>query len=382
MAKRESSVHDALDFDSVCSFSHLYQSAQYCYRGVSWKASVQSYKARCGINVARRFRELQSGVFKLRKCPEFVTRERGHERRINSIHIVDRVPQKCLCKYSLKPVLHRGLIYDNYASQENKGTDMARRRLKCMLERHIRRHGMTGGMIIFDFKGFFDSVQHGLIRYVLDKNYTDKRIIGANMKIVRQAREKVGIILGSENSQDFAISTPSMFDHFIKETMGAEGYGRYMDDGWIIHPDLDYLKRIFREIKQYASWLGFTLNAKKSRVIRFGKPFTMLQRKYSFTATGGIIVRPARASVIRERRKLKRLYHRFLEGTLGIEAGLNSLSAWKASLRGCRCWKIVRSIEQLYYKLFIENWLNGEEERTSCTTRSYQTARLSMPSVA
>jgi len=382
MKKREEAVHEALDFDTVFTFPHLYRSALACFKGVNWKASVQAFRARCGIHVARRLRELRNGIFKLRKCPEFITRERGHERRINSIHIEDRVPQKCMCKYSLKAVLHRSLIYDNYASQEGKGTEKARKRLKCMLERHIRRRGMTGGMIIFDFKGFFDSIQHGLVRWVLDRNYEDKRIIGMNMRIVKQAREKVGLILGSENSQDFAIATPSMFDHFIKEVLGVEAFGRYMDDGCIIDESFEHLKQVWERIKEFAARLGFRLNEKKSRIIRFGKPFTMLKRKYTFTDTGTIIVRPVRESVIRERRKLKRLYARFLQGTMKLEAGINSLNAWKSSLRGCRCWKIVRHVEQLYHGLYIENWLHREEVRTPCTTRSYPTARLSMPAAA
>ena len=382
MAKREEAIHEALSFDSVFSYANLYRSAFYCFLGVSWKASVQSYRERCGINVARRLRDLRNGVFKLRKAPEFITRERGHERRINSIHIEDRVPQKCVCRFSLKSVLHRSLIYDNYASQEGKGTDMARRRLKCMLERHIRRHGMTGGMIIFDFKGFFASIQHRLVRWVLDRNYQDKRIIGLNMRIVKQARENVGLILGSENSQDFAIATPNLLDHYIKDHLGLESYGRYMDDGWISDPDMDRLKKAWEKIKALAARLGFHFNEQKSRVIRFGQPFTMLKRKYIFTDAGKIIVRPVRESVIRERRRLKRLYSRFLKGTMKLEAGINSLNAWKASLRGCRCWKIVRSIEQLYYSLYIENWLRGEEARKSCITLPHQATRLSMPATA
>ena len=382
LEKKEKTVGDALDFDRVFTFAHLYRSALRCFRGVNWKASVQSFRCRCGIRVAKRLRELRSGVFKLRKSPEFKTRERGHERQINSIYIDDRVPQKCACMYALKPVLHRTLIYDNYASQEGKGTSKARKRLKCMLERHIRRHGMVGGVIIFDFKGFFDSIPHGLVRYVLGKNFTDKRIIGLNMKIVRQAREKVGLVLGSENSQDFAISTPNLLDHLIKDVMRAEAYGRYMDDGIIIDPDMDKLKRIFQALKDMTARLGFKLNERKSRILRFGKPFTILQRKYTFPASGKIIIRPARMSVVRERRKLKRLYSRFCKGTMKIEAGMDSLTAWKSSIADCRCWKIVRSIGQLFDSLYINRWLSGEEERTPCTTRSFPAARLSMPSMA
>lgn len=379
-AKREEKTCEALDFDQVFTFAHLYRSALCCFKGVSWKASVQAYKARCGINVARRLRDLRNGVFKLRQSPEFRTRERGHERRINSIHIDDRVPEKCNSKYSLKVVLHRSLLWDNYASQENKGTDRARKRLQCHLERHIRRYGMTGGMIIFDFKGFFDSIQHGLVRWVLGRNYTDKRIIGMNMRIIRQARVKVGLVLGSENSQDFAISTPSSLDHFIKEVLRVEAYGRYMDDGWIIHPDMNYLRGVFKRIKEYAEWLGFKLNEKKSRIIRFGQPFSMLKRKYCFTETGAIIRRPVRESVIRERRKLKRLHRRFLLGTVGPKCGLNSLNAWKSSLRGCKCWKIVQSMNRLYNKLYLGDLLYGRERE--CITRSYQAGRSSMPATA
>lgn len=360
-AKREEKVREALDFDSVFTFMNMYRSAYRCFRGVCWKASVQAFKARCGINVARRLKELRSGVFKLRKSPSFTTRERGHERHINSVHIEDRVPEKCNSFYSLKPVLHRGLLYDNYASQEGKGTELARKRLKCHLERHIRKYGMTGGMIVFDFKGFFDSIQHGLVRYVLDRNYTDKRIIGMNMRIIQKSKVKVGLVLGSENSQDFAISTPNMFDHYIKEVLKVEAYGRYMDDGWIIHPDMDYLKTVFEKIKEYASRLGFRLNVKKSRIIRFGIQFTMLKRKYCFTKTGGIIQRPVRESVIRERRKLKRLRNRLKAKTVSSQTGYNSLNAWKASLRGCRCEKIKEQMERLYSRIFIDDWLYGME---------------------
>jgi len=379
MEKRNAQVHDAISFASVFTFARLYRSALACFRGVKWKASVQIFKSHCGINVARRLRELEGGTFRLKQSPEFRIRERGRERRINSIHIVDRIPQKCNSKYALKPVLHRSLIYDNYASQEGKGTDKARRRLKCMLERHIRRHGFTGGMIVFDFHHFFDSIQHGLVRWTLGRNFDDLRIIGMNMKIIRQNRKDVGLVLGSENSQDFAIATPNLFDHYIRDFLRVEGYGRYMDDGWIIHPDMDYLREVYDKIREYASRLGFSLNENKSRIIRFGQPFSMLKRKYSFTETGGIILRPVRESVIRERRKLKRLYRRSLEGSIGWETGLNSVNAWKSSLRGCRSWKIVTSVEALYNRLFIQNWLEGKEEGKPCTTRSYPKDRLSMP---
>ncbi|MCD8308875.1 MAG: RNA-directed DNA polymerase [Clostridia bacterium] len=375
--RRKERTRDALDFNTVFTFTHMYQSARVCFKGVRWKASVQAYRARCGINVARKLREMRGGKLSLRKCPEFFIRERGHLRRINSIHIEDRVPQKCNSTYSLKPVLHPTLIYDNYASQKNKGTSMARDRVKCMLERHIRKHGMTGGVLIFDFRHFFDSIRHSLVRKVLERYYDDKWIIGLNMKIVRQCRETVGLILGSENSQDFAISTPSSFDHYITETVGVEAYGRFMDDG-IIVDDYDRLKAVFTKMKEFAARLGFTLNEKKTRLLHFGQQFTILKRKYDFTETGHIIVRPARASVVRERRKLKKLHKKFLQGKVPFETCANSVTAWKSSIDGTKCTKVTDSINKLFDRLLIQPWLVGEETKKPCFTKSYQRARLSM----
>lgn len=375
-ARRKEMLNEALDFNKVFTFPHLYRSAKMCFKGVSWKASVQSYKSRCGINVARRLRDLRNGVCKLRKCPEFYIRERGHLRRINSIHIDDRIPQKCNSYYSLKPVLHRTLIYDNYASQERKGTTKARNRVKCMLERHIRRYGITGGMIVFDIRHFFDSIQHRLVRWVMDRYYDDKWIIGLNMKIVRQSRTDVGLVLGSENSQDFAISTPSSLDHFIREVLRTESSGRYMDDGIIIHHDYEYLKRVMEAVKNFATRLGFELNEKKSRLLRFGQQFTFLKRKYNFTETGHIIIRPAQASVVRERRKLKKLARKHLNGEIPFSACSESLNAWKSSIKGTKCYKIVRSIEKLFDQLLIEPWLVGRETKP-CFTKLYQAGRSS-----
>lgn len=381
-AKRREKLNEALDFNKVFTFPHMYHSAKLCFKGVSWKASVQAYKSRCGINVARRLRDLRNGVCKLKKCPEFYIRERGHLRRINSIHIDDRVPQKCNSYYSLKPVLYRTLVYDNYASQEGKGTSKARDRVKCMLERHIRKYGMTGGMIVFDLRHFFDSIQHSLVRWVMERQYDDKWIIGFNMKVVRQSRDGIGLILGSENSQDFAISTPNSLDHFIREVLRTESSGRYMDDGIIIHHDYEYLKRVMEELKEFAARLGFTLNEKKSRLLRFGQQFTFLKRKYDFTETGHIIIRPARESVVRERRKIKKLARKFQNGEIPFNTCADSLQAWKASIAGTKCYKITQSINKLFDRLLITPWLVGEETKKPCITKSYQADKSWMSAMA
>ncbi len=354
--KRFAQVKEALDYTKVFSFPHMYRSAQQCYKGVDWKASVQAHQSRCGIKAAKKCEELEKEKVRFGRCPEFTIRERGHERTINSIGINDRVSQKCNSNYALKPVLHRSLIYDNYASQEGKGTSLARKRTKEMLMKHIRKYGLTGGVIIADIHHFFDSIRHSEVRSLLEKNFDDKRIINFNMKVIGTGKKLVGLVLGSENSQDFAVSVPNSLDHYVRDVLSVEGYGRYMDDMIIIDPDYDYLEIVFERVKDFASGIGFLLNERKCRLVRFGEQFTFLKRKYDFTKTGHIIIRPARESVIRERRRLKRLRAKALAGKIPFQTVYDSFQSWKASIADTKCWKIKQSIKVLFESLFMEHW--------------------------
>ncbi len=43
-----------------------------------------------------------------------------------------------------------------------------------------------------------------------------------------------GVGLGSEVSQIIALDYASPIDHYMKDVRGIHGYGRYMDDGYVI----------------------------------------------------------------------------------------------------------------------------------------------------
>jgi len=51
-----------------------------------------------------------------------------------------------------------------------------------------------------------------------------------------------GLGLGSQVSQISAVFYPNSVDHFIKDKLGIKTYGRYMDDGYIIHNNIKELK--------------------------------------------------------------------------------------------------------------------------------------------
>ena len=148
------------DFEEVFSFRHLYLSGKKCCKGVYWKNSTQRYIGNLIANTAKLHRELLDGTFKHKGFHEFELMERGKKRHIRSVHISERVVQKCLCDYCIVPVYSSSFIYDNSASLKHRGMDFALRRTVCHLQRHFRKYGLTGGVLLYDFHSYFDTAPH------------------------------------------------------------------------------------------------------------------------------------------------------------------------------------------------------------------------------
>ena len=113
LQKKAQSMAAADNFDAVFTFDNLYHSYKKCCLGVGWKASTQRYRVNAIVNVNDTLRQLKEGKFKSRGFYTFIRIERGKERNIKSVHISERVVQRCLCDYSLIPILSRSFIYDN-----------------------------------------------------------------------------------------------------------------------------------------------------------------------------------------------------------------------------------------------------------------------------
>ena len=367
--KRQEKVKEADDFEAIFTYEHLYESYKKCLKNVRWKASVQNYSANAPVNVYKAFTELHEGKIKVRKGYEFDLYERGKHRHIRSVHIRERVVQKCLCDYALVPVLGRTLIYDNGASTKGKGVQFARNRLQAHLEKFIRKHGSDGYILVFDFKKFFDSIRHDIIQQVMEAAFTDSRIIDLTMRYV-QVTGDIGLGLGSQISQTLCLAVPNRLDHMIKERCGMKFYGRYMDDGYIISESKEQLKECLAAMKEICSQLGLNLNEKKTHIRKLSGGFTFLKTKYHVMPSGKIINRPARQNITRMRRKLKRFKKLVDKGEISMRAVYHSYQSWRSHIAPTRCFRSRRRMDELFKSLFNVDYKEG----FACITKSYKTA--------
>lgn len=340
------------EFASVFTFENLYDGYKKACRGVGWKASTQKFKLNAIYNVNQIQRQLATGKFKSKGFHEFDIYERGKPRHIKSLHISERVVQRCLCDHSLVPMYSNSFIYDNGACMRKKGIDFALRRLTCHLQRHYRKFGTEGYVLVFDFSKYFDNIAHEPLIAEVKRRYHDPRLRDFIIGLIKQFGDK-GLGLGSQISQASALMYPNRLDHYIKEVLRIKGYARYMDDGYLIHSDKSYLQRCLDDIRRICGELGITLNAKKTQIVKLSRGITFLKTRFFLTDTGKVVRKPCREGIARMRRKLKKFKRWLLEGRFTMQEIRTSVCSWLGHVKRCNSYKTRQSMRDLYRKLFV-----------------------------
>lgn len=340
------------DFDEVFSFRHLYLSAKKCCKGVYWKNSTQRFIGNLIPNVAELYTSLQAGTFKHKGFHEFDLMERGKKRHIRSIHITERTVQKCLCDYCIVPIFSSSFIYDNSASLKNRGMDFALRRMIRHLQQHYRKHGLTGGVLIFDFKSFFDDAPHEPLMFEAQRRLHDDRIRALHNSFIADFGP-VGLGLGSQISQTNALLLPNAVDHYFKERLRITGYARYMDDGYAIHENIDFLKTEgIYGLEQVTRKLGLRLNWKKTKVVPLADYFRWLKTKFIVTPNGKVVLKMNPDSTKTVRRKLRSFRGKWRRGEMALSDIRCSMDSYNGHMKRGNSFKVMESTNQYFKSLF------------------------------
>lgn len=339
------------DFKAVFTTGHLYDAYKKCIRGVKWKASIQKYIDDATLYIYRTKRSLLNGSYHSDGFYEFDLYERGKHRHIKSVTVKERVVQRCLCDYSLVPVVENSFIYDNGASIKNKGYHFAIRRAVTHLHDHYRKYGNEGYILLFDFKRFFDNVSHKVVRYILSKEYKDKWLLGLIMHFVNSFGD-VGMGLGSQISQTLALLSASPMDHYIKEKMRIHGYARYMDDGYLIHYDKEYLKMCLDQIRMICKALDIKLNEKKTQIVKLSHGFTFLKCRFYILPSGKVVRKIYKRSITKMRRKMKKFKKFYDQGIMTLQNIRETVQSWLSYALNFDAMRTVLNMIDLIKQLF------------------------------
>lgn len=301
--KLEKSRTAIKSFEDTFSFKNLYKAYRKCYKNSNWKTSTQSHKMNIVVNVAKTRRDLLQGKFKSGKYYSFDIMERGKLRHVDSLSVPEKGVQKVVKEHVLVPLIQSCLIYDNGASIQGKGTNFARNRLKCNIQRFLRKH-KEGYILIVDFSNYFASIDHDTVKFELVNRIHDERTLKLLFQFIDDFGDQ-GLGLGSEVSQTLAILLPNKLDNMIKNDLRIKSYGRYMDDLYIIHHDLEYLHHCLEEIAKICETLKINLNPHKIKFHKLSRGFNYMKMKYKVLPSGKILSKVAPKSMKRMKHKLK-----------------------------------------------------------------------------
>ena len=328
-AKRRAAIQMYDSYERVISANSLIHAERQSRKSVRFKASVQRYDMNLLRQTFDTRRKLKAGKNVTMGFICFSLCERGKTRNIRSVHFKERVVQRSLCDNALVPVLSRSLDDDNGASQKGKGIHFAINRCKAHLQQYYRENGFSnqGWVLQVDYSGYFDHIQHPPIYAMLDRAFTDKRIVALTKTFVSCFGEE-SLGLGSQVSQILAVAYPTPIDRCARQELHLHHSMRYMDDSQYFHPSKAYLEICLARLKEQAAKLGIRLNEKKTKIIPI-EHFTYLKVRFTLTKTGRVIMKPCRESIKRMRRKIKAFSGK-------IEAGEMTFTQANQSHQSCR----------------------------------------------
>ena len=155
------------------------------------------------------------------------------ERQIMALPFYDRVVQHAINNV-LEPIFDKRFISQSYACRKGKGMHAASDTLQSWLYEWQKFHPDEPLYAIkADIHHYFQSIDHGILKAEIRKVIKDAGVLALLDKIIDHngnMPEGVGIPVGNLTSQLFANIYLDKLDKYVKHTLGAKQYIRYMDD--------------------------------------------------------------------------------------------------------------------------------------------------------
>lgn len=354
---------DSIIYDS----NSLKESVFKCKKGSDWKETVQKYVHHWMINNNETKNKLISKKYHQDAPCKFSISERGKKRNIKALTIKDRVVKNSVTENILNPIIEKYCIYDNGASQKGKGVKFARDRIKRHLIKYYNQYGDNNGyVVLMDYHGFFDSIDHKKLGESLKYKIKDKdtfNFVCYGIEANNYSEDFIdyenyngeltgnGVGIGAQDSQAFGIFFPTYVDNWVKivKSKSAKYYERYMDDSFTLCRTKEEAKEIMRGIVENSEKYNLIINSKKCKIVKLSHGFTFLKYKYFLNYGGSISISQNNETFIRERRKLKK----WKNTKMWKEDIENSYRSWRGNVK-----KIKRNrlkIKQID-KIFINNF--------------------------
>lgn len=309
-----------------------------------WKArkhksnnpAVKEFEKHWQFHLATLYRELKTRTYKPLPLKKFILRD-PKTRTICVSDFRDRVVHHALVNV-LQPVFEPRFIHDSYASRKGKGTTVALNRFAEFL-RKVTKNGkrvpestnanaVCGFAFKADIRHYFDTVDHRVLSDILAKHIKDKDVLWLAKVILDNYNIGVigkGMPLGNWTSQFFANVYLNELDQYVKHTLKAKYYLRYVDDFIILDKHKRVLEEHEEKIKTFLEKINLELHPNKSKITPLCRGTSLLGFRVFFHHKT-----PRQRNIRKAWKRLSEKVNEYAQGTINAWQVLESLKGWNA----------------------------------------------------
>ncbi|MDP2928482.1 MAG: reverse transcriptase/maturase family protein [Candidatus Omnitrophota bacterium] len=259
----------------IFSFANIYGCYLACRRNKRNTINALKFEINAEENILKLENELKSKIYRPSRSILFAARN-PKLREIFAADFRDRVVHHILVDY-LERIWERIFIHDSYACRKGKGTHAAVMRLQSFLQKASKNGSARAYYLQLDIKDFFTSIDKGILFKTLQKKIRDKEALWLTEKIIfwdctrsfiLRDREGVlknipphksifgkdnkrGLPIGNLTSQFFANVYLNELDQFVKHTLKARFYIRYVDDFVLLSDNINTLIKWRQDIETF-----------------------------------------------------------------------------------------------------------------------------------
>lgn len=340
-------------FDKLVAWPNLLRAARRARRGKRFRPNVAAFEYDLEGELLQLQAELIAGTYRPGAYHTFTIFE-PKRRLISAAPYRDRVVHHALCNV-IEPLLDRTFIHDSYACRAGKGTHAAVRRAAQFARR-------SPYVLQGDLQQFFPSLDHELLLAQIARKLKDPRVLNLIAVIVAHSNpqdpvdgyfpgddlftateRRRGLPIGNQTSQFFANVFLDPLDHFVKETLRAPGYVRYVDDFLVFGDDKHELAASREAIRRFLAGMRLRLHPRKSVIFPVTQGIRFLGYRVFPTHR-----RLDKQNVRRFRRRLKMMQREYAAGRISLDDIRTRIMSWLGHAKHADTWQLIGKLLERY----------------------------------
>lgn len=135
-----------------------------------------------------------------------------------------------------------------------------------------------------------------------------------------------------------------------------------MDDFYLIDEDKEYLQFCLGEVQKMYADIGIEMNVNKTQIRRASTGFKFLKTKVHMTPTGKVVMRPDKAAIAREKRKIRKLGEKVANGSATFDDALQQYKSRRGYMEQFDSYTTLHNMDKYFDKVFIYDWMMSEYE--------------------